>query len=263
MEKWPVSGKADLHGRVAIVTGGARGIGRAIAVALADIGAKVLVGDILSPDETVATIKQRGGEAVGVIVDVRKKADVEGMVERAVKEWGTVHILINNAGTCTRVTLEDITEEQWDLDMNTGVKGCLFGIQAVLPYMRKQQYGKIVNISSVSGEAGGAVSKSNETQEIRGSRSGPGYAANKGAIIALTKWVAKDIGCDGIYCNSVAPGPIETPMTKGYDYGVESYPIARVGKPEDIAQAVVFLASDMSNYTTGHILDVNGGSYMK
>jgi len=263
MTKWPVSSKADLSGRIAIVTGAARGIGQGIALALAEVGAAVLAADLLPCDDTVGRIKALGGQAIGFKVDVRKKAEVQAMVEAAVNAWGTVHILVNNAGTCTRVALEDITEEQWDLDMDTGAKGCLFAIQAVLPYMRKQQYGKIVNISSVSGEAGGAVSKSNDTKEVKGSRSGPGYAANKGAIIALTKWVAKDVACDGIYCNSVAPGPIATPMTAGFDYGVQALPIARMGQPEDIAQAVVFLASDMSNYCTGHILDINGGMYMK
>lgn len=257
------SSRCDLTGRTAIVTGAARGIGQAIALALATEGADIAAVDVLDTAETVAKVTALGRQAAGFQVDVRDRAAVQAFTDEVIRTFGKVDILVNSAGTCVRTTIEDLTEEQWDQDMDIGAKGTFFCIQAVYPHMKERGYGKIVNISSLSGEAGGAVSRAGESQEARGSRTGPGYAATKGAIIALTKWVAKDGGQFGIYCNSVAPGPVATEMTRGFDYGVDSFPIPRMGTAEDIAQAVVFLASDMSNYVTGHILDVNGGCFMR
>jgi 3-oxoacyl-[acyl-carrier protein] reductase len=181
---------------------------------------------------------------------------VTRLVELALAEFGRIDILVNNAGTLARTSLEETTDELWERDLNTTLRGAFYCIQAVVPHMKSRGRGKIVNISSVSGKIGGVASR--EAGSSRG-RSGPAYAAAKAGLIALTRWVAKDVGRHGVYVNAVAPGGVETDMTRGYDYGVENIPIPRIGQPEDVAQAVVFLASQMSNYTTGAVLDVNGG----
>lgn len=258
----PISRKGDLKGLVAIVTGGARGIGRACALALAREGADVAVSDVESPERTVTEIRNLGRKAFGLRTDVSKKSEVGRMVETVLREFGKIDILVNNAGTCQRVTLEEISEEQWDRDINTILKGSFLCTQAVLPHMKKQGKGKIVNISSISGKIGGAVSKKTDDPALRGSRSGPAYAAAKGGLIALTKWIAKDVGAYGIYVNSVAPGGVNTLMTKGFAYPVNDLPIARMGEPDDIAEAVVFLSSSASNYITGQTLNVDGGWVM-
>jgi len=139
------------------------------------------------------------------------------------------------------------------------LKGTFLTIQAVVPVMRAQGYGKIVTIASISGIIGGAVSRAGDDPASRQGRSGPAYAAAKGGVLALTKWVAKDVGQAGIYVNAVAPGGVETEMTRGFRYAVEALPIPRMGEPEDIAEAVVFLASPAANYVTGQVLCVDGG----
>lgn len=252
----PISRPADLTDQVAIVTGAARGIGQACAVALAGAGANVVAADILSADETLAKVRAVGRRAMFITTDVTRRDAVEALIHRTVAEFGRIDILVNNAGTLARVGLEETTDAIWDRDLNTTLRGSFYCMQAVLPHMKSRGSGKIVNISSISGKIGGVASRAAGSD--RG-RSGPAYAAAKGGLLALTKWVAKDVGRYGIYVNAVAPSGVESDMTKGFDYGVENYPIARMGQPEDIAQAVVFLASQASNYITGAILDVNGG----
>lgn len=250
------SGPADLTGQVAIITGAARGIGQACAWALAAVGADIVTADLGPRDATVAGVRKRGRRALDVPTDVTRQSSVLQLVERVVAELGRIDVLVNNAGTLARVGVEETTDELWDRDINTTLRGTFYCIQAVLPHMKSRRYGKIVNISSVSGKIGGVASHAAGSD--RG-RSGPAYAAAKAGVLALTKWIAKDVGRDGIHVNAIAPGGIETDMTRGYDYGVESIPIPRMGQPEDVAQAVVFLASQMSNYVTGAVLDVNGG----
>jgi 3-oxoacyl-[acyl-carrier protein] reductase len=256
------SGKIDLTGQVAIVTGGARGIGRAISLALAREGAVVAVVDLLDGEETVSLLQARGGRAVFVRTNVTVRAEVEAMVERVRDQLGGLDILVNNAGTVQRVGLEDLTEDLWDRDVNTIMRGTYLCTQAVYPLMKAQSYGKIVNVSSISGRIGGAVSKVSDSPEAMKGRSGPAYAAAKGGVLAFTKWVAKDAGRYNIYVNAVCPGPVSSEMTRGYDYGVTAQPIARMGEPEDIAEAVVFLASNAANFITGQGLNVDGGLVM-
>jgi 3-oxoacyl-[acyl-carrier protein] reductase len=250
------SGRPNLSGQVAIITGGARGIGQACAVALAAEGADVVSADLGPSPETVAQVTALGRRALDVPTDVSRREAVRLLVERVLAEFGRIDILVNNAGTLARVGVEETTDELWDRDINTTLRGTFYCIQAVLPHMKARRSGKIVNISSVSGKIGGVASKAPGSS--RG-RSGPAYAAAKAGVLALTKWVAKDVGRDGIYVNAIAPGGVETEMTRGFDYGVDNIPISRMGRPEDIAQAVVFLASQMSNYITGAVIDVNGG----
>jgi 3-oxoacyl-[acyl-carrier protein] reductase len=257
-----VSGKIDLGGRAAIVTGGARGIGRACALALAREGADVAVADLLPADETVAAVERLGRRAWFRRTDVSRREEVEAFVREVLDRFGRIDILVNNAGIGTRNTLEETTDASWARDLGVILGGAFLFTQAVYPHMQARAYGKIVNVSSISGKIGGAVSRREDSPEAMRGRSGPGYAAAKGGVIAFTKWVAKDGGRYGIYCNTVAPGPVRTEMTKGYDYNVAAQPIPRMAEPEDIAEAVLFLASNASNYITGTVLDVDGGLLM-
>src|SRR5262245_48187028 len=250
------SARVDLRGQVAIITGAARGIGQACALALAAEGADIVSADLGPSAETVSRVTALGRRALDLPTDVTRRESVKHLIEVALAEFGRIDILVNNAGTLARVGIEDTTDELWDRDVNTTLRGTFYCIQAVLPHMKERRSGKIVNISSISGKIGGVASRAVGSKF---GRSGPAYAAAKAGVLALTRWVAKDVGREGSYVNAIAPGGVETEMTRGYDYGVESIPIPRMGQPEDIAQAVVFLASQMSNYVTGAVLDVNGG----
>ena len=253
------SGAADLRGRVALVTGGARGIGRAIAEALASAGADVAVVDMAMPSDAVGAIEELGRRALGLQADVAVRSDVERAVRDTLRQFGRLDILVNNAGVVERMRLEDLDDATFARELDVIAKGTYLFTQAVYEPMKRQGGGKIVNISSISGKLGGAVSS---TAEGPRGRSGPAYAAAKGGVIAFTKWVAKDAGQYGILVNAVCPGPIASEMTRGFDYNVSTQPIARMGQPQDVAQAVVYLASQMSNYVTGQTLNVDGGVLM-
>ena len=250
---------ADLRGQVALITGAARGIGRASALALARAGADVAVADLLPTEEAEAAITATGRRGLGVTLDVTDAEAVQATVARVVAALGRLDILVTAAGIIQREPLEETTPEVWRRVLDVVLTGTFHAIQAAVPVMRAQGYGKIVTISSISGIVGGVVSRAAEGRDARRGRSGPAYAAAKGGVIALTRWVAKDVGQSGIYVNSVAPGGVDTEMTRGYAYAVSDLPVARMGAPEDIAEAVVFLASPASNYVTGQVLRVDGG----
>lgn len=250
---------SDLSGKNAIVTGGARGIGAAAALVLAREGANIVVADLIDVSETVNQIKSLGRRAIAVETNVAVQQDVLQMVEQAIDAFGHIDILVNNAGVVHRDSLLETSEATWDRVVDVVLKGTFLCIQAIYPHMRDRGYGKIVNISSISGIIGGAVSKLDDLPEnIRG-RSGPAYAAAKGGVITLTRWVAKDVAKDGIFVNSIAPGACETEMTRGFDYNVSMLPIPRMGRPDEMAEAIAFLASDASSYITGQVLNVDGG----
>lgn len=250
----------ELVGKVSVVTGAAGGIGQAIAVELASRGSDVLIIDVVDGAETVAAIADRTGGAVRArseIVDIRDRGAVRTSLDGVASDWGSLDVLVNNAGTAGRLSLEDMTDEVWDRDIDTNLKGTFLLTQcAVYPHMRAAGSGAIINVSSISGIIGGA----NSGGEGATARTGPAYAASKGGVIAFTRWVAKEVGPLGITCNSVAPGPVETPMTRGVPYPVDAQPIKRIGQPEDIAAAVAFLASPGATYITGETLKVCGGT---
>ncbi len=158
-----------------------------------------------------------------------------------------------------RDSLLETSEATWDRVVGVVMKGTFFCIQAIYPHMRERGYGKIVNVSSISGIIGGAVSRLDDSPEKTRGRSGPAYAAAKGGVITLTRWIAKDVAKDGIFVNSIAPGACETEMTKGFNYNVSMLPIPRMGTPTEMAEAILFLASDASSYITGQVLNVDGG----
>lgn len=240
----------DLKGKVAIVTGAARGIGQSIAIELARHGADVVVTDIIPGNKIVGEIKKLKRKSIFIKADVSKKADVEKVVNQTVKNFKKIDILVNNAGIFVPGTIEKLSEKDWDKTINVNLKGCFLFSQAALKYMKKGS--SIINISSVAG--------------ISGYSSASAYCASKGGIRLLTKSLAAEIGNRGIRVNSIHPGIIETAMTKGIladkkqkQSMISKVPLKRIGKPIDIAGPAVFLASDDSSYVNGEELIVDGG----
>ncbi|MBI3967031.1 MAG: SDR family oxidoreductase [Chloroflexi bacterium] len=249
-------------GRVAIVTGGARGIGRASAVALARAGADVAVADLHDALETVDLVERLGRRGRGYRVDVSQRAAVESFVAQVIADFGRIDVLVNNAGVVSRTSLEETTDEVWQRDIGVILTGTYLVTQAVYPHLVAQRSGRIVSVSSTAGKFGRTVAKTTDVASPHSGPSSPAYAAAKGGVLAFTRWVAKDGGRWGVRCNAICPGPVATEMTRGIDYSLDSLPIARMGQPEDIAEAVLFLASPASNFITGQALNVDGGLIM-
>lgn len=243
----PVSGEPRLDGKLAVVTGAARGIGRASALALVRAGAEVALLDVLDVSESAEAVRAAGGRARTARVDVSDRRSVQQAVEGVRGE--RIDVLVTAAGIYGSTTaIEDLDEDEVDRVLAVNLKGTLWMVQAVMPGMLERG-GKIVCIGSVAGKVGGVLA-------------GPHYVASKGGIHALIKWAAKVGAPRGVYANAIAPGVIETDMIAGKGYGPDYCPLGRLGQPEDIAEAVLFLASPASNYITGTVLDVNGGYYM-
>ncbi|MFF3567598.1 3-oxoacyl-ACP reductase family protein [Nocardia jiangxiensis] len=240
------------EGRNAVVTGGGRGIGRAIATVLAANGAAVAVWDLnaANAEETVAQIREAGGKAIAVVGNAAETTAVKEAAARTRAELGPVTILVNNAGITKYSAFMDLTEENWDNIIEVNLKGPFLVTQAFVPDMLEAGWGRIVNISSSSAQTGGpAVAH---------------YAASKGGVIGFTKALATEFVATGITVNNVPPGTVDTPLLReGYDPEqlAAAMPMKRVGRPEDIAYAVNYLASDEAGYVTGQTLSVNGGRY--
>ena len=245
-----------LAGQVALVTGGARGIGRASAELLCEAGAAIVLVDRLTQeaDAVAAAVRAKGGQAVALTADLSDLRSVAPMAEEAGRAFGRLDILINNAGVLSEVSTADLTEQQWDRVMAINLKAVVFVTQAVLPDMVRRRTGAIVNIGSVAGRIGGVVT-------------GIDYSASKAAVMGVTRTLARQYGPHGIRINAVAPGPIETDMTRHWSTDIREQfiariPLGRLGTPEDVARVVVFLAGPGAGYITGATIDVNGGSYM-
>jgi NAD(P)-dependent dehydrogenase (short-subunit alcohol dehydrogenase family) len=242
----------DLTGKRAVVTGAGQGIGKATALKLARQGADVIVDDINAETapQTAHEIQALGRKGVAVIADVSKRAEVERMIQTAIKELGGIDILVNNAGIAHSNVLARLKDEQWDEVINVDLKGIFYCTQAAAPSMIKQRSGKIVNISSIYGRIG-AVGDAN-------------YAAAKSGIVGFTKSIALELARYNININAIMPGLVDTPLLRGIPEKylkpmIEGVPLKRVGRPEDIANVVAFLASEDSSYMTGVILEVTGG----
>lgn len=241
-------------GKVAIVTGAASGIGRATARAFAAEGASVVLADINEAglSEVEKEIRLAGGKCISVRVDVRSSQDVDNMVNRTLEVFGTIHILVNNAGVGQFVPFHCLAEEDWDFVMDINAKGIFLCSRAVVPIMIEQRYGRIVNVTSIMGEVAAVA------QSV--------YNASKGAAKMLTQGMARDLAEFNILVNAVAPGMVETGLTRNTfadetqrKWFEERIPLGRVAQPEDIAPAVLFLASDDARYITGATLKVDGG----
>jgi NAD(P)-dependent dehydrogenase (short-subunit alcohol dehydrogenase family) len=243
----------DLLGKAAIITGAGRGIGRSIALRLAQDGADVVVADIDLPaaEEVTLEIEQTGRRALALEMDVTQKAQVRAAMERAVAEFGRLDILVNNAGILGPTTsLVDTPEEEWDRCLEVHLKGAFLCCQAVVPQMLKQGYGKIVSMASAAGKEGNPNLAA--------------YSVAKAGIICLTKSLAKEVATQGINVNCVAPTIIETDLVKGMSSEqvaslLAKIPMRRIGQPEEVAALVKFLVSDESAFATGQCYDLSGG----
>ena len=245
-----------LKDRVAIVTGGARGIGKAIVLTLIREGAKVAIVDVDKGGlETLQNeIEKNKGDIINISCDITKSSEVKEMVSQVKRSFGRIDILVNNAGIIRRGTIETVTEEDWDRVIEVNLKGTFNCCKAVVDIMKQQGYGKIVNVSSIAGKMGDITSA-------------PGYGPSKAGVDALTKTLARQLAPYHINVNAVSPHAIETEMSAQWSEErrkeiIASIPLGRLGKPEDVAEAVLFLASDAASFITGEILDVNGGALM-
>ena len=244
----------SLNGRVAVVTGAGSGIGRAIALRLAGDGAAVAVWDLdrAGAEETVAAIGKRGGRAIACVLDASAEAEIASAAARTREELGPVAILVNNAGITGHCAFVDITPEMWERMLRINLSGPFLCTRAVLPDMLAAGWGRIVNISSSSAQTGAHKMAH--------------YVASKGGVIGFTKALALELAAKGITVNNIPPGFVDTPMLRGSHVDVEAAaaasPMKRPGRPEDIAAACSYLASEAAGYVTGQTLSVNGGRYL-
>lgn len=241
-----------LEGRKAIVTGGAQGIGLAIAKRLDAEGAQVALFDI--NEELVKKSAAELSRGIGIRCDVSSPDSIEAAVKEAAEKMGGLDIVVNNAGILPKSMIEDVTEKEWDLTLDINLKGAFFMSQKALPYLKESEHARIINTSSLAGRMGGF-----ETCMA--------YSASKGGINAITMGMARQLAKYHINVNAVCPGTTETPITKAFSEEAMArlltrIPLGRLGKPEDMAAAVAFLASDDASFITGHMLDVNGGMHM-
>lgn len=245
-----------LRGQTALVTGGSRGIGRSIALALAEHGVKVAVnyaGSEAAAQETVARIVELGSEGIALRGDVGNSEQAENLVKEVLNTWGRIDIVVNNAGITRDNLIMRMKEEEFDQVIETNLKGVFNCLKAATRPMMKQRYGRIINISSVVG--------------VTGNPGQANYSAAKAGVIGLTKASARELSSRGITVNCIAPGFIDTDMTRELSEEVRSelekgIPLARLGRPEEVAMTVVFLASEGAAYMTGQTLHVDGGMYM-
>lgn len=250
-----------LKGRIACVTGAAQGIGQEICARLAEEGVKVAVMDIRDTSETVERCLQKGSEAQGYYLDVRDKNQIHQVVQEIISQWGRIDIWVNNAGIFDNTATVEVTEELWDRVSDINYKSMFLCAQAVIPIMEKKQWGRFINLSSMAG-------KMAYSEEIA-------YCSTKAAVLGLTRALAVELGPKGITANAICPGPIETEMLRNTyqhladingvtleewcDSILKTIPVARFGKPQDVAALVAFLASDEAGFINGQSINIDGG----
>jgi 3-oxoacyl-[acyl-carrier protein] reductase len=243
--------------KVAIVTGGGQGIGKAVARGLASEGASVVISDINSEiaHKTAEEVEESyQAKALAVKTDVKKRDDIHNLVAFAESEFGRIDILFNSAGICKRIDIQDISEEVWDEMIDINLRGVFLCSQAVMPIMKRQQQGRILNMASLAGKVGGIAV-------------GAHYSASKAGVICLTKSFARALGPHGVTVNALAPGPVDTAMIQDWPPEVREdmarqSPLGRIAQTEDIVEPALFLLSDAARHITGATLDINGGILM-
>jgi len=243
-----------LKDKVALVTGSARGIGRAIALRFAQERAVVGLMDLLDPGPIAEEMKANGYAALPLSVDITEYETVGRVVDTVVQQYGKIDILVNNAGIIVRETILELSPEDWQRVMNVNINGTFNCSKAVIPHMIEQSYGRIVNITSIAGKMGDITAS-------------PAYGTSKGAINTFTKSLARQLASYNITVNAIAPHAIETDMIAEWSVEkrrevINSIPLKRLGKPEEVAEAVLFLVTEGASYITGEILDMNGGYLM-
>jgi len=256
-----------LKDRVALVTGGGNGIGRSICVNMAKEGAKVIAGDIIQEAalETVELIKKEGGDAMAFKMDVTKKSEVQAVTADVLSTYGRIDILVNNAGMDKKGAITELEESTWDMLMDLNLKGVFLCTQAVMSSMIEKRYGRVVNISSMAGKTGEPLTSP--------------YCTTKFGVIGFTQSVALEVGKYNVTINAVCPGPVDTDLIKKSvaqsaaikgmkpedfleEFFIKPTPLGRIAQPEDVARAVIFLASDNAEFITGSTLNVSGGREM-
>lgn len=244
----------NLNGKVAVITGAGQGIGEAVAHTFAQVGASVVVADLNYDNaqkvarHLTATYKT---DAMAATVDVSDSVSVKAMFTEAFGRFGSIDILVNNAGIVqAAMPFEEISDGDWERVLNVNLRGTINCCRVVIPSFKQRRYGKIINLASLAGELGGIAVA-------------PTYAVSKAAVICLTKSLAKYLGPYQVNVNAVAPGFIKTPMTTDLHYNLETVPLRRMGEAAEVADLILFLASDRSSYITGATMDVNGGVSMK
>ena len=240
----------NLSGRVALVTGSGRGIGRTIALKLAEVGAAVVVNDVAEAEAVAEEIRAINGQSLAILADVSSSSDVAGMVEETVSTFGRVDILVNNAGIARDQLVVRMSEEDWDSVLSVNLKSAFLCTRVVLRHMIRQRWGRVISIASIVG--------------IQGNPGQANYASAKAGIIGLTRTIAKEVASRHITVNAIAPGFIDTEMTQqlAEDWKQEikkRIPLGYLGSPSDVAEAVAFLASEEARYITGQVLGVDGG----
>ncbi len=245
----------DFTGKTALITGSGSGIGKSVAIMLADLGANIVINDVNAEnaEKTAGEIIEKGRKAIASSANVVKDNEVKKMFDRITETFGSLDILVNNAGVTRDSLLMEMTEDQWDIVMDVNLKGVFLCSKYAATLMSQSKYGKIINISSASG--------------LMGNIGQVNYAATKGGVVAITKTLAKELARYKINVNAVAPGYIKTPMTEAVPEKVEKFllgqiPLRRAGEAEEVANAIAFLASDKADYITGQVLSVNGGIHV-
>lgn len=248
--------------RVALVTGAAGGLGRAIAARFAQEGAALALVDRVPASAVKTEVEGLGAQAIELVADVTDSSAVRAAVEQAIARFGRIDVLANVAGISSHGSSDDVSEELWNLVLRTNLTSVFLCCRAVLPAMREQKYGRIVSISSILAKNGGNPRPWIDANEQQ--RAGNvAYGAAKAGMHALTFFLAKENAHHGITVNAVAPGPIATHMTRNFPQTLQNLiPVGRMGTPEEVADAVAFLAGDTAGFITGEVLDVNGGSWM-